>query len=100
MAMPWRMMRLALRPQRKERNAMIFNSQRLPRSRCLTHSAALCSSSRRFAALGFMQRAAGNFARVDAYREVNQARSRGLVFQHETIARPHGIEKFHGRDMP
>src|SRR5258707_11519035 len=100
MAMPWRMTRLALRPQRKERNAMIFSSQRLPRSRCPTHSAALCSSCRTFAALGFMQRTAGNFAVVDADREVNQSRGRGLVFQHETIARPHGIEKFRGRDMP
>src|SRR5271155_2299251 len=68
------MMRLALRPQRKERNAMIRSSKRLPRSRCLTHSAALGWPSMRLADLGFMQRAAGHFALVDANREMNQPR--------------------------
>src|ERR1700683_449319 len=100
MAMPYRMTRLALRPQRKERNAMILSSQRLPRSRCLTHSAALGVRSKRLADLGFMQRAAGHFALADADREVNQPRRKSFVLKNETVARPHRIEKFRGRDMP
>src|SRR5580700_10741108 len=99
-AMQYRMMRLAPRPQRKERNAMTFNNQRLPRSRCLTHSAPLGGPSRRFADLGFMQSAAGDFALIDADREMNQSWRRRLVLQDETVARPHRIEKFRGRYMP
>src|ERR1700723_1029566 len=98
--MQYRMMRLALRPQRKERNAMTLNNQRLPRSRCLTHSAALGLRSRRFADLGFMQRAAGYFAIIDADREMNQPRPGRLVLQDEMVARPNRIEKFRRRDMP
>src|SRR5277367_2953525 len=94
------MMRLALRPQRKERNAMIRSSKRLPRSRCLTHSAALGWPSMRLADLGFMQRAAGHFALVDANREMNQPRRGRFVLKNESVARPHRIEKFRGRDMP
>src|SRR5580692_8015689 len=98
--MQYRMMRLARRPQRKERNAMTFNNQRLPRSRCLIHSAPLGGPSRRFADLGFMQSAAGDFALIDADREMNQSWRRRLVLQDETVARPHRIEKFRGRYMP
>src|ERR1700729_2020963 len=100
MAMPYRMLRLALRPQRRERKAMIFKSRRLPRSRWLTHSAALVVPSRRFADLGFMQRAAGHFAAVDADDELNQSGRRRVVLENETVARPHRVEKFRGRDMP
>src|ERR1700735_2378045 len=100
MAMPYRMVRLALRPQRRERKTMIFSSQRLPRSRCLTHSAALGWPSRRFADLGFMQRAAGHFALIDADREVSQSRGRRFMLQNEIVARPHRIEKFRGRNVP
>src|SRR6204780_4672153 len=98
--MQYRMRRLAPRPQRKERNAMTFNNQRLPRSRCLTHSAALGLRSRRFADLRFMQCAAGYFAIIDADREMNQSRPRRVVLQDETVAWPHRIEKFRGGDMP
>src|ERR1700744_3895072 len=94
------MTRLALRPQRKEKNAMIFNSRRLPRSRWLTHSAGLGLPSRRSVDLGFMQRAAGNLAAAGADGEMNQSGRRRLVLENQAVARPHCFEKFRRRDMP
>src|ERR1700744_1585643 len=100
MAMPYRMMRLALRPQRSERNAMIFNSRRLPRSRWPTHSAGFGVPSRGFVDLRFMQRAAGNFAAAGADGEMDQPGRRRLVLEDEAVARPYRIEKFCRRDVP
>src|SRR5882757_1919785 len=104
------MMRLKVRPKRNERKAMIFSSQRLPRSRCLTHSAAMLGPSTRFASLRFtflrftslrfIERAAGHFALVDANRKVNQSSSGGFVFQNESFARPNRLEKLRGADAP
>src|ERR1700689_3211234 len=99
-AMPYRMIRLRVRPNRSERKAMIFSSQRLPRSRCLIHSAALVGPPTIFAPLRFMKRAAGHFALLDANRKVNQSRRRCLVLQDQGFARPHRIEKFRGPNLP
>src|SRR5450631_1738867 len=85
---------------------MIFSSQRLPRSRCLTHSAAVAWPatldwpSARFAALGFMERAAGHLAILDQNRKVDQSFRGRMVFQGEDVARPNRVEKFSGADMP
>src|SRR5580698_10263540 len=89
-AMKYRKTRLKVRPRRSDRNAIIFSSHRLPRSRCVIHSAALA----------FMQRPARHLAVPGAEREADQTRRRCLVLQDQGVARPDGVVKFRRADMP
>src|SRR5882757_102286 len=93
-------MRLKVRPRRNDRKAMILSSQRLPRSRCLTHSAAGVEPPTRFAPLRFIERAAGHFAILDSDRKANQSRRRRFVLQVQGFTRSNRIEKFRGPDSP
>src|ERR1700722_8323248 len=97
--MPYRMTRLGPRPRRNERNAMTFSSQRLPRSRCLTHSAGLVWSAR-FAASGFMERAVCPLAVFGPNRESNQSCRGRIVLDDEVLARANRVDKFCGAYAP
>src|ERR1700690_1267292 len=87
------MKRLTVRARSNERNAMTFSSQRLPRSRCLTHSADLVWSAR-FAALGFMERAVCHLAVLGPNRESNQSCRGRVVFNDEVIAGANRVDEF------